>query len=84
MHHAFQYLQYHYLKSIENKHDIYRGKDCMKNFCESLKKQAVKKINSKKKTMKLLTDHMKTQKSVEFGKKNLKISIWKTKKCIKF
>ena len=22
-------------KSIENKHNVYRGKDCMKNFCES-------------------------------------------------
>ena len=43
----------------------------MKNFCESLKKQAVKKINAKKKTMKLLTDHMKTQKSVEFVKKKI-------------
>ena len=21
--------------SIENKHDVYRGKDCMKKFCES-------------------------------------------------
>ena len=24
-------------KEIENKHDIYRGEDCMKKFCESLK-----------------------------------------------
>ena len=23
-------------KSIENKHDVYRGKDCMKKFCESI------------------------------------------------
>ena len=22
-------------KSTENKHDVYRGKDCMKKFCES-------------------------------------------------
>ena len=22
-------------KSIENKHDVYRAKDCMKKFCES-------------------------------------------------
>ena len=22
-------------RSIENKHDVYRGKDCMKKFCES-------------------------------------------------
>ena len=23
-------------KSIKNKYDVYRGKDCMKKFCESL------------------------------------------------
>ena len=23
-------------KAIESKHDVYRGKDCMKKFCESL------------------------------------------------
>ena len=42
------------LESIENKHDVYRGKDCMKKFCESLREQAMKKINFKKKKMKLL------------------------------
>ena len=36
-------------KDIENKHDVYRGKNCMKKFCESLKKHAVKIINLKKK-----------------------------------
>ena len=36
-------------KSIENKHDVYRGKDCMKNFCESLRDHAMKIINFKKK-----------------------------------
>ena len=32
-------------KSIENKHDVYRGKDCMKKFCESLREHAMKIIN---------------------------------------
>ena len=32
-------------RSIENKHDVYRGKDCMKKFCESLKEHAMKMIN---------------------------------------
>ena len=32
-------------KSIESKHDVYRGKDCMKNFCESLREHAMKIIN---------------------------------------
>ena len=29
-------------KSRENKHDVYRGKDFMKKFCESLRKHAIK------------------------------------------
>ena len=37
------------LRSIENKHDVYRGKDCMKRFCEYLKEYAMKIINFKKK-----------------------------------
>ena len=43
------------LKSIENKHDIYTGKDCMKKFCEFLREQAMKIISFKKKKKKLLT-----------------------------
>ena len=39
-------------KGIENKHDVYRGKNCMKKFCESLRKQAMKIINFKKKKVK--------------------------------
>ena len=42
-------------RSIENKHDVYRGKDCMKKFCESLKEHAMKIINCKTKKMNLLT-----------------------------
>ena len=42
-------------KSIENKHDVYRGKDCTKTFCESLKEHAMEIINFKKKKIKLLT-----------------------------
>ena len=42
-------------KSIENKHVVYRGKDCMKKFCESLREHATKIINSKKKKMTSLT-----------------------------
>ena len=36
-------------KNIENKHDVYRGKDCMKKFCESLREHAMKIIDFKKK-----------------------------------
>ena len=34
---------------IENKYDVYRGKDCMRKFCESLKEHVVKIINFEKK-----------------------------------
>ena len=66
-------------RSIENKHDVYRGKDCMKKFCEFLRKHTMKIINLKKKKMKLLKkssrNHIKMQKSVTFIKKKLKINI---------
>ena len=41
-------------RSIENKHDVYRDKDCMKKFCKFLREHAMKIINFKKKKMKLL------------------------------
>ena len=28
-------------KSIQNKHDVYSGKDCMKKFCESLRDHGI-------------------------------------------
>ena len=35
--------------SIENKHDVFRSKDCLKKFCEYLREHAMKIINFKKK-----------------------------------
>ena len=43
-------------KSIKNNHDVYRGKDCMKTFYESLREHAMEIINFKKKKIKLLTN----------------------------
>ena len=37
------------LWSIENKHDVHRGKDCMKTFCEFIREHAMKKLYFKKK-----------------------------------
>ena len=37
------------IKEIENKHEVYRGKECMKKFCESSREHAVKIINFKNK-----------------------------------
>ena len=66
-------------RSIENRHDVYRGKDCMKKFCEFLREHAIETINFKKEKGKILTkeqqrlyEHAKT---VTFVKKNLKINI---------
>ena len=66
-------------RSTENKYDVYRGKDCMKKFCEFLGKHAIKIIHFKRKKMELLPKEQqksyKKQKSVIFVKKNLKIKI---------
>ena len=35
-------------KTIESKHDIYKGKDCMQKFCESLREHEMKITNFKK------------------------------------
>ena len=42
-------------KSIENKHDVYKSKDCMKRFCESLREHTINIINFKNK--KILVIH---------------------------
>ena len=59
-------------RSIENKHDVYRGKDCMKNFRGLLREHAMKIIIFLKKLMKLLTEF---RESFIFVKKNLKVII---------
>ena len=53
-------------KSIKNKHNVYKCKDCTKKFCESLRKNAMEIINFKKKKIKLLTVEQK--KSYEIAK----------------
>ena len=35
-------------RSIENKHNVYGGNDCMKKFCEFLREHAMNIINFKK------------------------------------
>ena len=42
-------------RSIEKKHDVYRGKDSIKRFCEFLTEYAVEIINFKERKMKILT-----------------------------
>ena len=68
-------------KRIENKYDVYSGKDYMKKFSVSLREHAVKIITFKNKKMKLLT------KEQQISYKNTKICyICKEKfenKCVK-
>ena len=52
-------------KSIESKHDVYRCKDCMRKFCESLREHAMKIIIFSF-LMKLLTEEQ--QESYESAK----------------
>ena len=40
-----------WFRSIENKHDVYRGKDCLKKFCEFLREDTMEIINFKKKKL---------------------------------
>ena len=74
-------------KDVENKNDVCRDTDCMKNFCESLREHVIKIINFKKKIMKLLA-----KKQLELNenanicficKAKLKISILKINKSTK-
>ena len=53
-------------RSIENEHNVYRGKGCIEKFCESLRGHAMKIINFEKKKMKLL--RKKQQESNENAK----------------
>ena len=70
-------------KSIESKHDIGRGKDCMKKFCESFRGHTMKIINFEKKKIKLLTNeqhsYIKIEIYVIFVKRNCKINMLKIK-----
>ena len=72
-------------KNIQNRHDVYGGKDCIKKFCKSLREHALEIINFKKKKMKLLGKEQ--QESYENGKtfvkKNLKINMVKVKNIVK-
>ena len=44
--------------SVGNKHGFYRGKGCMKKFCNFEREHAMKIINFKKKKMNLLTKEL--------------------------
>ena len=74
-------------KDIENKHDIYRCEDCMEKFCGTLREHAMKIINFRTETMKILTteqqESYKMQKYAIFLYKNLKINMQKIRNIVK-
>ena len=76
-----------FFRTIENKHDMYRGKDCMKKFCEFLRECVMKIINFKKKKMKLLIKEQqgsyKNSKIYYICKKKFKNKYLKDKKYCK-
>ena len=53
-------------RRIENKHDVYRSKDCIKKVFGFLREHAMKMVNFKKKKMELLTKEL--QESYENSK----------------
>ena len=69
----------------ENKHEVCKGEDCIKKFCESLREHAMKIINFEiKKVIQLKTssrNQMKRRKSAIFTKTLLDINTL-TKKII--
>ena len=72
-------------KSIENKHDVHSGRDCIKTFCESLKEIAMKIINFKK--MEQLTNeqwksYRNAKNCYNCKEKHLKINMLKIKNIV--
>ena len=75
-------------KTIENKHDVSRGKDIMKKFFESLREHEMEIISFKKKKKKLLTnEQQKSYKSAKIcyicQEKLVKINELKIKNIVK-
>ena len=72
-------------RSIENKHDVYIGKDYMKKFCESLREYTMKIINFKDRSNKRTAGIIwKCKKYVIFGKNKFENKYLKNKKYRKF
>ena len=68
-------------RSTENKHDVCRGKDCMKKFFEYVRERAMKIVNFKKNKNEIVNKREEQQESYENTKsviiveKNLKINV---------
>ena len=82
---VFQCLQYSNLEKTKHKHDVYKVKDCLKKFCESLREHRILilKIKNCFYEQKSSRNHMNIQNSFVFVKKSLKIDMWKIKNIFK-
>ena len=74
-------------RSIENKHDEHKGKDCIKKFYKFLREHTIKTINFKKKKINLLTkEHQESYenaKSCYICKEKFENKYLKDSKCCK-
>ena len=74
-------------KSIENDYDVCRGKDCMKKFCKSLRENAMKMNNFKKKKNKVInkwaTGIKSKTKIYSISKENVENKYLKDKNIVK-
>ena len=72
------------LRSIENEHDVYKGKDCIKTFFGFLREYTMKTINFKKKKRKLLTKvQEESYENIKITNEKIKVNPWKIKDIVK-
>ena len=75
------------LKRIENKHDVYRGRECIEKFFESLREHTIEIIEFEREKIKSLKmnsrNDIKMQKSAILEEKNLKTHMLAIKNIIK-
>ena len=72
------------LRSIENEHDVYKGKDCIKTFFGFLREYIMKTITFKKKKRKLLTKvQEESYENIKIAKEKIKINPWNIKDIVK-
>ena len=62
-------------KSIENSHDLYRGKDCMKKFCKYLREHVMKITKELIHEQRNSKNHIKMQKSVVSPRKTISVKL---------
>ena len=80
-----EHVMHSKFRSIENKHNVYRRKDCIKKLCELLREHAMTTTKFKKKIIKKRAAGIiwKCENLLHLSWKNLKINSWKLKNIVK-